>query len=113
MLRISPVSMLLAGLALAASPAFAQGDQRAPVINQCAAEVGFTEDECACVIETARPQLSERQMEYFQVRIARNDEEVARMRTFMGVLERLAILWTILDAAETCAPGKDVVIPRS
>ncbi|MCW5713236.1 MAG: hypothetical protein KIT43_01795 [Bauldia sp.] len=94
-------------------PAFAQGERAVFAAGQCAAELGLTEAECACVIDTARVELSERQVDYLMVRIARNDAEVARMRTFMPLGERLAILFAVQRAVGECAPGRRVEIPAS
>ncbi|MCC6735262.1 MAG: hypothetical protein IT534_03920 [Bauldia sp.] len=81
--------------------------------EQCSAELGLTAAECACVMTAARVDLSERQIDYFMVRIARNDAEVERMRTFMPLGERLAILVAIQRAAEDCIPGRRIEIPPS
>jgi len=95
------------------TPASTQGERAAFVAEECAGELGLTEAECACVMEAARMVLSERQIDYLMVRIARNDAEVARMRTFMPLGERLAILFAVQRAVEVCAPGKTVAFPAS
>ncbi len=106
-------TLLVAIAAIAAAvPARAQPTDQA-VLDQCAAEIGFTAAECACVLDTIRPDITERQYEYFVARVTRNDAEVQRMRTFMGLFERLAILFKVLNAAETCAPGKPFEMPES
>lgn len=104
----------LAVTTVSASPgAEAQGERAQFALAQCAAELGLTDAECACVMDEMTDDLSERQIDYFIVRIARNDVEVARMRTFMPLLERLAILFTAQRAVAICAPGKDIEMPRS
>ena len=95
------------------SATLAQGERAAFAADQCAAELGLTEAECACVLDTARVGLSERQVDYLFVRIARNDAEVARMRTFMPLGERLAIFFAVQRAVGECAPGRRVEVPRS
>ncbi len=109
------IPAVVAVAAALASPghALAQDGGAGLVLSQCAAELGLTEAECACVIETARVDLSERQVDYLMVRIARNDAEIMRMREFMGPFERLAILWAVQRAVAICAPGKDVRMPES
>lgn len=112
-----PLSQTLAGLAGAAALGFqhlavAQPIEQA-VLEQCSAELGLTIEECSCTLETARPQLTERQIAYFLVRTARDEAEVARMRTFMPLRERLPILFIVMRAVETCAPDKDVDLPAS
>ena len=101
----------MAALALP-RPVMAQPIEQA-VLEQCAVELGLTLEECACTLETAQPQLTERQVAYFLVRIARNDAEVERMRAFMPLGERLRILFVVMRAVEDCAPGKEVDLPRS
>lgn len=95
------------------SPALAQGERAVLVAEQCAAELGITAPECGCIIETVGVELSARQVDYLMVRIARNDAEVERMRTFMPLGERLAILFAVQRAAGQCAPGKRIEIPPS
>lgn len=95
------------------SPALAQGERAAAFAALCTVELGLTVAECTCVIETARVGLSERQIDYLMVRTARNDAEVARMRTFMPLGERLAILFAVQRAVGECAPGKHVEMPAS
>ena len=105
--------LLTASLMASAAPSAQAQTPEQAVLAQCAAEVGFTEPECACVLDTVRPDITERQYEYFVARVTRNDAEVARMRTFMGLFERLAILLKVLNAADICAPGKPFEIPES
>lgn len=96
-----------------AFPSWGQAPAATLVLEQCAAELGLTEDECACTLVDARDHLSQRQIDYLLVRIARNDAEVERMRTFMPLRERLPILWTVTRSVEYCAPGKEFVLPDS
>jgi hypothetical protein len=112
---LKPARLAAAAMAAALglpNGATAQAIEQA-VLGQCSAELGLTIEECACTLETARPQLSERQIAYFLVRIARDEAEVARMRTFRPLRERLPILFIIMRAVEFCAPGKDVDLPAS
>lgn len=100
-------------VALTLAPSVAAQPAAETVLEQCAADLGLTAEECACTLEVARPQLTEQQIAYFLVRIARNQAEVERMRTFMPLGERLPILFIIMRAVRECAPGKDVEMPAS
>ena len=108
-----PIVALCAAAILAPLPSLAEGERAGALGAQCAETVGLTAGECTCVIETARADLSQRQVDYLLVRVARDEAEVQRMRQFMGLFERLAILTTVLDAADICAPGKPIALPES
>jgi hypothetical protein len=109
---IAAATISAGGLSFVASlPALAQGERAAFVADQCLAELGLTEAECACVIAMARTGLSARQIDYLMVRIAADVVEVERMRTFMPLGERLAIFFAVQRAAGECAPGKRIEIP--
>ncbi len=94
-----------------AVPVQAQVVTAQTILAQCAIEMGYTEAECACMMDGVRPRLTQRQIEYFVVRITRNEPEIQRMNTFVGLFERLAILREVRSAAETCAPGKPFELP--
>jgi hypothetical protein len=104
------IVVAISALSLAA-PAPAQVTEQA-MLAQCAEELGYTVAECACVMDTVRPQLTERQVEYFIARVTRNGAEVQRMRIFMGLFERLGILLKVMNAADICAPNKPLNLPE-
>lgn len=94
-----------------AGPVQAQPVTEQTILAQCGVEMGYTEAECACLMATVRPNLTARQIEYFVARVTRNDAEIQRMNTFVGLFERLAILREVRRAADICAPGKPFVLP--
>ncbi len=111
-MKHAALSVLVAICTLSlAAPTRAQVTEQA-MLAQCAEELGYTVAECACVLDTVRPQLTERQVEYFIARVTRNDAEVQRMRTFMGLFERLGILLKVMRAADICAPNKPLNLPE-
>jgi hypothetical protein len=103
-------------VAIATLPLAAPSQAQAPVTEQtvlanCVLQMGYTDAECACLMATARPNLTQRQIDYFVARVTRNEAEIQRMNTFVGLFERLAILREFRQAAELCAPGKPFVLP--
>ena len=93
-----------------AAPVRAQVTEQT-ILAQCAVEMGYTDVECTCLMATVRPNLTQRQIEYFVARVTRNTAEIQRMNTFVGLFERFAILREVRAAAEICAPGKPFVLP--
>lgn len=105
----------LATLALAvlcATPGNAQ-TERQRIQAQCGVEMGYTDAECACLVQTVPQRLTEDELEYIWVRSTRNDDEIRRMNEYISVLDRLHIFLTVRRVARECAPGKPFTLPDS
>lgn len=113
-MRWSAIALMaaLAGIIIS-SEASAAPASEAALIDQCAIELALAPAKCACILDTSKPELSDQQYDYLLVRLARDDAEIARMRTFMGLLQRLAILGVIVRIADICAPDKPFNLPAS
>lgn len=101
----------IAAVALACGPAVAQPVTAEQAVAGCEAAMGWTDEECLCMLENVYVELNERQVEYFLARAAHDAAATARLNRSVGIFQRLDLYLTIRDAARTCAPSRPFSLP--
>lgn len=74
-------------------------------VNGCMQEMGYTEEECGCMLENVYFELTPLQVEYFLARAQRDDVATQRLMPRVGLFQRLDIIDKLYDAARLCVDG--------